>query len=1035
VGWAALLLFGSAAWAGTVPFAATQAPGPISPTNATLNGMVVPNGLPTLAWFEWGTNADLTQPTPPVAVGDGGSVQRLSAAVTGLSEHAVYHCRLVASNAAGIRQGWDQRFTTGMRVRGWGSGYQGLNSVPPNLTNAVAIAGGANLSLALKSDGTVDEWGTLDLGPPRGLSNVVAVSAAATRSLALRADGGVVAWGNSFGWSTGPSNVVAIALGQSTYYMLRADGTIVGYFWLPSPAGLSNVVAVGAGSYFGVALRAEGTVLAWGTDHYGATNVPPGLSNVVAIACGTSHVLALKGDGRVVAWGPNAAAQCAVPADLTNVVAISAGGDASLALKGDGSLVAWGQYTTDMRKPPAWLTNAVAIASGGYFDLALADRPPTADPLSVAAVVNQETVLTLAGGDPDGDALGFRIVEWPAAGSLFQYTTNGRGAPLGLTNATVADAKGRLILVAATGGSTNPLANLAFVAHDGNADSLPATVAIQTLSQPLAFTQATTPVHATGATLHGMVTPNTWPTVAWFEYGHTTDYGQTTTPVAVGDGSGVTHTAAEISGLAPGEVYHCRVTATNLMGVSQGRDQVFTTGRKVAVWGANWNGQTELPEELHEATVISSGDLHVLAFTATGVVASWGDSRFGATSVPPDLSNATAIAGCSLHSLATRPDGTVVGWGANAYRQLDVPAGVSNVVGLAGGDGHSVALKEDGTVVAWGNNSLGQSSVPAGLSNVVAIAARGNHTLALKNNGRVVAWGDPAIGANTLPSGVTNVVAIAAGFSHCLALREDGTVAAWGGAAWSVWPIAPPAGLSNVVAIAAGVFHSLALKSDGSVVAWGDNDFGQATVPLGLRDVLAISGGEGYTVVLAVNVPPQTSSQNVTSTTNQPITIPLSASDVNSDPLTLRITGRPLQGGLFQYTTNGPGERILAADTPVADAQHRVRFVPDVDAAGSPYANFSFVANDGEADSVPGMVTVHIVPPPRLEAFGFYPVAGAFELNFTGVPSAAYRVWTTTNLVNWQALGAASEDPPGWFHFSDAAATNQPRRFYRVGSP
>ena len=156
MGWAALLLFGSAAWAGTVPFAATQAPGPISPTNATLNGMVVPNGLPTLAWFEWGTNADLTQPTPPVAVGDGGSVQRLSAAVTGLSEHAVYHCRLVASNAAGIRQGWDQRFTTGMRVRGWGSGYQGLNSVPPNLTNAVAIAGGANLSLALKSDGTAE---------------------------------------------------------------------------------------------------------------------------------------------------------------------------------------------------------------------------------------------------------------------------------------------------------------------------------------------------------------------------------------------------------------------------------------------------------------------------------------------------------------------------------------------------------------------------------------------------------------------------------------------------------------------------------------------------------------------------------------------------------------------------------------------------------------------------------------------------------------------------------------------------------------
>jgi alpha-tubulin suppressor-like RCC1 family protein len=1018
-----------------VPFAATQAPGPISPTNATLNGMVVPNGLPTLAWFEWGTNADLTQLTPPVAVGDGGSVQRLSAAVTGLTEHAVYHCRLVASNAAGIRQGWDRPFTTGMRVRGWGSGYQGLNPVPPNLTNAVAIAGGANLSLALKSNGTVDEWGTLDLGPPRGLSNVVAVSAAATRSLALQADGRVVAWGNSFNWSTGPSNVVAIAVGQNTYCMLRTDGTVVGYYLMPSPAGLSNVVAVGVGSYFGVALRAEGTVLAWGTDANGATTVPPGLSNVVAIACGSSHVVALKGDGRVVAWGLNAAGQCAVPADLTNVVAISAGGDASLALKGDGSLVAWGCFSTDMRKPPAWLTNPVAISSCGYFDLALADRPPTAYPLSVAAVVNQETVLTLAGSDPDGDAVGFRIVEWPAAGSLFQYTTNGRGAPLGVTNATVADAKGRLILVAATGGSTNPLANLAFVAHDGNLDSLPATVAIQKLSQPLAFTQATTPVHATGATLHGMVTPNTWPTVAWFEYGHTTDYGQSTPPVIVGDGSGVTHTAAEVAGLAPGEVYHCRVTATNVMGVSQGRDQVFTTGRKVAVWGANWYGQTELPAELQGATIISIGDFHGLAFNGAGAVVTWGDSFYGATVLPADLTNASAVAGCGLHSLGLRSDGTVAAWGPNPYGQLDVPAGLSNVVALAGGAGHSVALKGDGTVVAWGNNSVGQSSVPAGLSNVVAIAARGDHTLALKNNGSIVAWGNPASGASTVPVAATNVVAIAAGFVHSLALREDGTVAAWGGAGSPSIQTSVPAGLSNVVAIAGGGFHSLALKSDGNLVAWGENSSGQVTVPAGLHDVAAISGGYFHTVALAPNVPPQTSSQNVTSTTNQPLTITLSASDVNSDPLALRITGLPLRGGLFQYNTNGLGERILAADTPVADAQHRVLFVPDLDEVGSPYANFSFVANDGEADSAPGMVTVHIVPPPRLEAFGFNPAAGAFELNFTGVPSAAYRVWTTTNLVNWQALGAASEDPPGWFHFSDAAATNSPRRFYRVGSP
>jgi alpha-tubulin suppressor-like RCC1 family protein len=1031
---AALLLLAPDVWAGTAPFVATQAPGPISPTNATLNGMVVPNGLPTLAWFEWGTNAGLTQLTPPVAVGDGGSVQRVSASLTGLAEHAVYHCRLVASNANGLIRGWDQRLTTGMRVRGWGDGYQGQSPVPSNLTSAVSIAGGWSFGLASLSDGTVTKWGG-SFTPPKGLSNVVAVAGCNNSGFVLAADGRVGTLGTSFiSWLTDSSNVVAIAAGSSAYVFLQADGRVVGTG--PTiPAALSNVVAVGKANYASFALKADGTVLAWGSSPKGETNVPAGLTNVVAIACGYFHCLALKADGRVVAWGSTSEGQTPVPADLTNVVAISAGAYASLALKRDGSLVAWGLFTTGLRKPPAGVTNPATIASGGTFDLALANRPPAANPFSVSAVVNQETVLTLAGTDPDGDPLGFRIVEWPAAGSLFQYTTNGRGAPLGLTNATVADAKGRLILVAATGGSTNPLANLAFVAHDGNADSLPATVVIRTLSQPLAFTQATTPVHATGATLHGMVTPNTWPTVAWFEYGHTTDYGQSTPPVAVGDGSGVTHTAAEVAGLAPGEVYHCRVTATNLMGVSQGRDQVFTTGHKVAAWGLNWDGQTDVPVDLNRAAVISSGDFHALALTATGALVSWGDTRYGASTLPPGPSNFTAIAGGGLHSLGLRPDGTVAAWGSSHYGQTDVPVGLSNVIAIAGGVGHSVALKGDGTVVAWGDNTYGQTNLPVGLSNVVAIAVRGDHTLALKNDASIVAWGYPASGASTVPVGASNVVAVAAGSFHSLALREDGTVVAWGAAVQNFGQTIVPAGLSNVVAIAGGGFHSLALKSDGTLVAWGENLSGQATVPAGLHDVAAISGGYFHTVALAPNVPPQASSQSVTSTTNQPLTIPLSVSDVNSDPLTLRVTSLPLQGGLFQYTTNGPGERILAPDTPVADAQHRVRFVPDVDAVGSPYANFSFVANDGEADSVPGMVTVSIVPPPRLEALGFNPATGAFELNFTGVPSAAYRVWTGTNLVDWQVLGVAGENPPGWFHFSDPAATNRPWRFYRVGSP
>jgi len=59
--------------------------------------------------------------------------------------------------------------------------------VPAGLTNVTAIAGGANHSLALQSDGTVVAWGGGPGGPPvpAGLRNVTAIAAGSYHSLAL----------------------------------------------------------------------------------------------------------------------------------------------------------------------------------------------------------------------------------------------------------------------------------------------------------------------------------------------------------------------------------------------------------------------------------------------------------------------------------------------------------------------------------------------------------------------------------------------------------------------------------------------------------------------------------------------------------------------------------------------------------------------------------------------------------------------------------------------------------------------------------
>ena len=227
--------------------------------------------------------------------------------------------------------------------------------VPAGLTGVVAVSAGDGISLALKSDGTVVEWGgqaswgPMFGRPPAGLSGVVAI-ARAMHGLALKSDGTVVAWGdNTYGQRNVPAgltNVVAIAANQFTSFAVKSDGTVVSWGGQSNiPAGLSGVIAIDACPYGGaVALKSDGTVVTW---DFGSP--PDGLSGVVAVAAGTNHMAALKSDGTVVSWGantvfsPSGANTNLVPYDLTGVAAICAGANQTFALKADGSVVWWGQ--------------------------------------------------------------------------------------------------------------------------------------------------------------------------------------------------------------------------------------------------------------------------------------------------------------------------------------------------------------------------------------------------------------------------------------------------------------------------------------------------------------------------------------------------------------------------------------------------------------------------------------------------------------------------------------------------------------------
>jgi hypothetical protein len=71
---------------------------------------------------------------------------------------------------------------------------------------------------------------------------------------------------------------------------------------------------------------------------------------------------------------------------------------------------------------------------------------------------------------------------------------------------------------------------------------------------------------------------------------------------------------------------------------------------------------------------------------------------------------------------------------------------------------------------------------------------------------------------------------------------------------------------------------------------------------------------------------------------------------------------------------------------------------------------------------------------PVIAGFGIA-ASGARQLDYQGTGGAAYTVWGSASLTNWQSLGSAVEVSSGHFRFIDAVVPPPARQFYRVSSP
>lgn len=188
-------------------------------------------------------------------------------------------------------------------------------------SNVVAVAGGGNHALFLKSDGSL--WGMGDnsygeLGsitstyytstPQVAASNVVAIAAGRHHSLFIKTDGSL--------WGMGENNLGQ--LGQGTTGVSNQQVEIVA----------SNVVAVAAGYQESLFIKSDGSLWQMGDGNAEQTNgvyldpsVPQQLvaTNVTAVAAGLSHSLYLKSDGSL--WGFGADEYGSLGDGFTGIVA------------------------------------------------------------------------------------------------------------------------------------------------------------------------------------------------------------------------------------------------------------------------------------------------------------------------------------------------------------------------------------------------------------------------------------------------------------------------------------------------------------------------------------------------------------------------------------------------------------------------------------------------------------------------------------------------------------------------------------------
>lgn len=306
-------------------------------------------------------------------------------------------------------------------------------------------------------------------------------------------------------------------------------------------------------------------------------------------------------------------------------------------------------------------------------------------------------------------------------------------------------------------------------------------------------------------------------------------------------------------------------------------------------------------------------------------------------------------------------------------------------------------------------------AVPSSLNSVSSLGTAWFYHMGLNSDGSVALWGNVPEQLRVPPAGMS-FKSVSGGAYHAAGLLSNGLVVVWGenrnGEA------AIPAGLSNVVAISAGQYHTAALKQDGTVATWGQGNLGQLNVPAGLSNVVSIAAANYCTLALRSDGTVVGWGNNAEGILN----IPASATNIVAISAMQHCLALRADGTVLAWGGNGTGQAtvppgLTGIAAVSAGASHSVvlRSNGTIMAWGGYYtpppplvSGVTAIAANGNSDAVLTTRPQILIQPVSVKAVVGVPAS--LSVSATGVTALAYQ-WYRNGAAVLGAIAAAYPIP------------------------